>query len=109
MKTKTIFFGLGALIVFGIFSFKKSVSNDDASVVLIGQLYNGDNQGFVITYGDDRKEIRPFKTKWKALNSETYVQIQIQANEILTEFKKKGYHIVCSHQFTQETLILEKN
>lgn len=108
MKTKTILVGLIAIMALGIFSFKNHSGEEDASVVIIGQIF-GDDAGFIITYGDDRKEIRPFKKKTRNYNAEFYVLVQIQANEILTEFKKKGYHIVCSHDFSHHTLILEKN
>jgi len=109
MKTKIIFTALSAIMVLGIFSFINSPGDDDASVVLISELFSGDSEGFIITYDGVRKELRPFNPKLKQTGSEGYINVQLQSNQILTEFKKKGYRIVGSHPFRQQTLILEKN
>jgi len=110
MNTKTIIFSLTMLVVLSLFSFKANTSDDSPKTILISALNgSGENEGIIITYGDGKKETRPFITKIKGLNADTWVQYQLQTTIILNEFKEKGYHYVGSHKLMTETMILEKD
>lgn len=108
--TKKILFVLTLTIVVGLFSFKTSSTDSSPNTILISILNGtGENAGFIITYGDGKRENRPFNTKLKTGNIETWVQLQLQAATILNEFKEKGYHFVGTHKFWLETMVLEKD
>lgn len=108
MKTKTILISLGLFAVLSFFSFKNYSGQALSKTIIISMVNGGDNEGFNILYGDGKKEIRPFTSKIKAMNTDTWIGAQQQAAVLLNEFREKGYRYVGSHTVLSPIMILEK-
>src|SRR5690606_4558683 len=103
----------GLILTLGLFSFKNNSGDNNSKTILISIVETrGENDGIVITYGDGTKETRPFKTRVKPVDRDTWVELQSQTATILNEFKEKGYHFAGSHVLINTgftTMILEKD
>ncbi len=106
--TKLILVAAGLILGFFIYSFKSAPGGSvSKSALVIFVMEKGNNQGFIINYGDGKIEKRPTDVKVTDVNNQ--IELQSKLAVIITELKDKGYHYAGSHPFFFSTMVFEKD